>query len=395
MKEAEVHGLRALVLAVLVAFVSLPAKPQDTLFQESFEGTSGNYTIVGGFDAGPDDFFKRADDSMGLFAVGPLSGEDGSFYFAGEDIDHISPDSGIVTFSPVLVAGYQDLAITVALSAPGFSSSTISGSVYDNINTGSHFDYLRVEYRFTGSWISVGCFAGGVGSFSSDPDEPFELDLDCNGTGDGTVVPTDFQDFTFSIPSGGLSVEIRIVTRMTDEREEIAFDNIRVTGTPIPEPELSMSKTVVAGGGTCPGQESLTVLEGSTVKYCFAVTNTGSAPAYDVAISDDAGTPGIPGDDYGVPLSGLTNEDADGQADDLAQSATATGEATIVLNLPDTIINTAEATGKDSLSSTISHSDSATVTVLPLLIFTDGFEDGTTGAWGPLRRPNRQTSRDF
>jgi len=131
-------------------------------------------------------------------------------------------------------------------------------------------------------------------------------------------------------------------------------------------PELEVVKTVNTTDGTCPGVEALTINTGETVKYCYRVTNPSScAPLYNVKLIDDNGTPSNIGDDFTVPLSGLTDVDGDGNADDLNVSSTATGEATVTLTEAGTAINIATATGDDSIiePTTLEASDHATVIV--------------------------------
>ncbi|WP_052718454.1 DUF11 domain-containing protein [Methanosarcina sp. MTP4] len=131
-------------------------------------------------------------------------------------------------------------------------------------------------------------------------------------------------------------------------------------------PELNIQKTVTTSDGTCPGVESLTVTTGDTVKYCYVVINTGSAPLYNLNVIDDAGTPSNPADDFTVTLSsGLTDIDGDGTADDLAAGGTATGTALVTLSTAGTAINTATATGDDSIiqPTTLTDNDTATVIV--------------------------------
>jgi uncharacterized repeat protein (TIGR01451 family) len=115
-------------------------------------------------------------------------------------------------------------------------------------------------------------------------------------------------------------------------------------------PELDIQKTVNTTDGTCPGLETLTITAGDMVKYCYVVSNSGDAPLYNVNVIDDAGTPSNTADDFTVILSsGLTDVDGDGNADDLAAGATATGTALVALSTVGTIINNATAVGDDSI----------------------------------------------
>ena len=47
--------------------------------------------------------------------------------------------------------------------------------------------------------------------------------------------------------------------------------------------------------------EALTITAGDTVKYCYVVTNPGTADLLDVVLTDDNGTPSTTGDDFNVP----------------------------------------------------------------------------------------------
>lgn len=147
----------------------------------------------------------------------------------------------------------------------------------------------------------------------------------------------------------------------------LQFGNLRM-------PELDIAKTVTGAGGTCPGTESRTVAPGGSVTYCFVVTNpsaTTSPPGaalYDVSpITDDNHTPSDPTDDLTVHLSGLSDLDGDGAADDLAAGATATGQVLVpVGTTTGTRTNTATVSGSPFPGDTdypLTDSDTASVTV--------------------------------
>jgi hypothetical protein len=142
----------------------------------------------------------------------------------------------------------------------------------------------------------------------------------------------------------------------------------------IAAPAIDVQKTVCLPDEPGPGVESLTIYEGEQVKYYYVVTNPSNtldppgAPLYNVTLTDDNGTPSNPADDFPVTLTGLTDVDMDGAADDLAAGGTATGYSPVVTySTADTIVNTATATGNDSIVSPALYTDTdiATVTVLP------------------------------
>ncbi|HBL10816.1 MAG TPA: hypothetical protein DD379_05315, partial [Cyanobacteria bacterium UBA11162] len=135
-------------------------------------------------------------------------------------------------------------------------------------------------------------------------------------------------------------------------------------------PALDIQKTVRLAGTSNPFVETLTISGGQTVEYRYVVTNsdgnpnTEEAPLYNVVVIDDNGTPGDMSDDFQVTLSGLTDIDGDGQADDLAAGATATGTAQVTLSTNGTVVNTATATGADSIVQPMTLTDSDTATVI-------------------------------
>ena len=134
-------------------------------------------------------------------------------------------------------------------------------------------------------------------------------------------------------------------------------------------PELDIQKTVRLADTADPFVESLTIDSGDTVEYKYVVANSGEAPLYNVVVVDDAGTPGILGDDFSVTLvSGLTDIDGDFLADDLAAGATAFGYYEVALvgstTGSTTIVNTATATGVDSIILPTELTDTDTATVL-------------------------------
>lgn len=134
-------------------------------------------------------------------------------------------------------------------------------------------------------------------------------------------------------------------------------------------PELVLTKTVTTASGTCPGNKTMTIEPDETVKYCYEVTNTSNsggqlgATAYNLtAIFDDSGQ--YP--DFTVDLvTGLSDVDGDGQVDDLAPGAVATGSYLVAFDgdKDSTVINIATVTGYDApvAGNPITATDSATV----------------------------------
>ena len=69
---------------------------------------------------------------------------------------------------------------------------------------------------------------------------------------------------------------------------------------------LTLDKKVTTGSGSCAtAGESVTVDARTSVLFCYTIRNTGTAPATNLQLIEDNGTPGDPSDDFSVPLGGI------------------------------------------------------------------------------------------
>jgi uncharacterized repeat protein (TIGR01451 family) len=189
---------------------------------------------------------------------------------------------------------------------------------------------------------------GGPGSvnvpFSLADGQTFPSDALTPGTYSVTETLDDEFDTTVVCLSSKGNAETHTAIELdADETVTCTFTNkIRVTG-------LNLSKTVTTENGSCPGVELLDVFPGQTVKYCYEVENTGFATALNVTLEDDNGTPGDTGDDFIVPLTGLTDGD-------LPVGDTAYGEALVIISsdvaVGTTVTNIATADAENALPAT-------------------------------------------
>ncbi|MGG5824067.1 calcium-binding protein, partial [Falsiroseomonas sp. HW251] len=126
-------------------------------------------------------------------------------------------------------------------------------------------------------------------------------------------------------------------------------------------PHIDLIKSVSVDGGTtffdanaAPGP---TLLSGTPV-FRYSVKNDGNVTLFNVSVTDDNGTPGSTGDDFLVTLTGLADLDGDGQMDDLAVGATATGTAPGAFHAGQ-YTNIAKASGTGSNGATVTDTDPA------------------------------------
>lgn len=190
----------------------------EDIYAESFEGASGvGYTVLGAFSDGADDYFDLINDGVNPTGVPAYTGADGNQFWAGEDIDEVenpnSPNPSSVTISGVNISGYSNVTVS------GLFAS-LTAAVYDI--TESFRILARVD---GGSFVPIGAFEStGTNTFLSQ-------DANLDGTGDGLVfLGPAFQNFTFSVPSTGTTLDVRIEILSSAANEAMAFDNIIVRG---------------------------------------------------------------------------------------------------------------------------------------------------------------------
>ena len=138
--------------------------------------------------------------------------------------------------------------------------------------------------------------------------------------------------------------------------------NVQIGNQPIP-PQVDVVKTAgTRTDGDGNGDDA-----GDTQLFNFTVTNTGTIKLLNVTLMDDNGTPGNTADDLPITLTGLTDQDGDGQADDLAVGASATGSLLHVFTQAEIeaggYTNTGTATGSSASGISVSDSDPETVTL--------------------------------
>lgn len=221
-------GQRALTLfscSLLLLLMSLPLgiQAQTTFFTEGFEsnGNGSRYTTsVAEFSDGSTDFFFRTDGSTNISGTYDVFNPEGSFFFAGQDIDaEGGPSSVTLMITGVDISTYTGLFFTVALAEDDASDGNEDWDGSDlfhidyQIDGGGYQDLLHVESSTTG--------------FNGAP----RVDTDFDGVGDGTELTPLFADFTTAITGTGSSLDIRITLNLDSGDEDIAFDHIRISGT--------------------------------------------------------------------------------------------------------------------------------------------------------------------
>ncbi|MEM6560293.1 MAG: hypothetical protein AAF656_01725 [Planctomycetota bacterium] len=223
----------AIIAAGVVSVIGTSAFAADVLV-EDFEDATVGYTTSFPEAGSGTDYFKRTDTS-GILAT--FSGVDGSF-FAAQDLDNVSGGSSpaTLTFSGIDISTFTDLMFSIDLAEDD------EGSNEDWDNS----DSVVITYSIDGGVAQNLLAIENDGStFNS---APF-IDTNFDGDGEGAEITDTFTTFSSSIIGTGSSMSIVITfSGLTANDEDIAFDNLTVTGTVIPEP-LTVSAGLLGIGG--------------------------------------------------------------------------------------------------------------------------------------------------
>lgn len=210
------------VLSLCITLGSIPTSSFAQFWSESFE-TDGNgtryTTSVPEVSDGSNDFFTRTNGSN-ISGGYDVSGADGDFFFAAQDIDAETPSATqTLSFSNIDISGRSDIVFSILIGEDDDGSS-------QDWDTDDH---LRITYSIDGGpsqnliWIQVDeSEADGTNGFPS-------VDTDFNGRGDGTEITDVFQTIMGSIAGTGSSLDIELEFAFNSGDEDIAVDLLQLS----------------------------------------------------------------------------------------------------------------------------------------------------------------------
>ncbi|RYY15915.1 MAG: hypothetical protein EOO36_11940, partial [Cytophagaceae bacterium] len=257
-----------LLLLLLLLLSAWGARAQTvTLAQESFE-TDGEGTryASNSFDlrtsaasvAGAFPYFTRALTNPLVNPFNPsfvsfgsnaypvtIGNVTGSVFWAAEAVEGTATNpsptdrpAGVVTLNAINASSYSALALTVALAdARGPSSPIITQGGTNPQNETN--DYIRLQYSTDGgaTYNTIGQFVGnnslgnGTGYMQLDADKDGVITSADGAQSATNTLDINLRDFSFSIPGSPGALLVRVQIDQRGASEELAFDNIRVTGT--------------------------------------------------------------------------------------------------------------------------------------------------------------------
>ena len=180
--------------------------------------------------------------------------------------------TGTSVSSPPDAAGIDVLSPALSIAKTASTDGTCPGSELVTVLSGAQVTYCYAVTN-TGDTAVSGIVVNDNGATVTLGD----LLPGQSSTGSATVIAT-VDTSTAATASGTTTVT---GTSVSSAPDSAAVDVIA--------PALAIQKTVSVGGA-CPGTESVTVLSGVQVTYCYAVTNTGDTPVGNVVITDDGQT---------------------------------------------------------------------------------------------------------
>ena len=143
-------------------------------------------------------------------------------------------------FNPVNIKGLTGLSLSGLFGAGNIDAF--------ERGAGSTGDYIQVRYQIDGGKPkNLFCFGGEANK------GPLGLDANCDGfadntNGTGRLVP-DMAEYSFDIPETGNGLAVSIRVNVPQSGEEIAFDDIKLTGI-LPEPDNHPTAFTATSSGT-------------------------------------------------------------------------------------------------------------------------------------------------
>ena len=198
---------------------------------------------------------------------GTFTGWSGSYWFGegNDDRNNLVAPLSTLQLAPVNASGRSTIKFTIALGA--------AGNWLGYFNADNPGDRFELYYSVNGADpVKFGAFYGVNGAAPARQDS----DLDPLTPATGTQLTPALQDFTFDLPAAAAVGNLTFLLRQRARgQSEIAFDNIRITGTMRPTVVTATPSSVSNTGATLGG--SITSDGGTPVTERGVVYSTTNA----------------------------------------------------------------------------------------------------------------------
>ncbi|MEM8756611.1 MAG: hypothetical protein AAGF47_02380 [Planctomycetota bacterium] len=206
-----------IAMMMAAAGIATTAAAQTDLFAEDFEGADQFSTSVLQFSDGGGDFWFETGGAFSTGGFVEYFGADGNF-FNGMDLDGEGAGLPLIqTFDTFNIGGFTGLEFSIDLAE---DDSSDGSEDFDDI------DFVAFEYSLDG-----GSFVEFARVGSIDVNVPFNSAPAFNGV----EVTNEFA--TFSVDLAGVvgsTLAVRAVWNLNSGDEDLAIDNVTVTGIPAP-----------------------------------------------------------------------------------------------------------------------------------------------------------------
>lgn len=212
---------------------------------ENFEDSTVDYVLSDGSGNVLSEVSDGAGDFYGIVGIGGISvggfyqinNVQGSGFFAAMDTDAEPPntDTVVLTWSGISVGGMSNIEFG------GFFGEDDDGTAQDWDSNSSVLVEASID---GGGFVNVFAIEAEAGSnFNTVP----RVDTDFDGVGDGTEITDSLTQFTSAIAGVGNLLDLRLtISNLNAGDEDIAFDNITISATAVPEPS-SLAVLAICG----------------------------------------------------------------------------------------------------------------------------------------------------
>lgn len=210
--------MKRLFLVLAAMILTAGSANADMALLEDFEDTNVSYTTsVAEFTDRSGDFFIRTDGSdHGTFVN--YANIQGSSYFAAMDLDGEGASLPITMwFTGIDIRGYSNLTFSALFAEDD------DGTNEDWDNS----DYVKIEYQIDGGgYQNLLAFENDGSTYNTQAYQ----DTDFDTVGDGIALTDTFALFAEDIGGTGSTLDLRITFQLNSGDEDIAIDNVMVTG---------------------------------------------------------------------------------------------------------------------------------------------------------------------
>jgi hypothetical protein len=219
---------RSFLLVPILGLLAAAPAGAALIYQEGFNSGVGiQYTVVGGGISGPannQNYFTR--ETLVNAASDPdpaFTGQEGADYWVARDLDDLTGATHSVTLSNagVSLAGYTGVTVSILLAA--------NTGAWDPVAAG---DYVRLYA------VNVSNGAATLLDEFHSFDGGSNVNLEST-TFDNTQLNGTFTRFTYNVPITIGTLRFRFEAASTGDLEWVGFDDVRIEGTPVPEPSTA------------------------------------------------------------------------------------------------------------------------------------------------------------